>query len=135
VGIRTAADITRNKLLGIPQLDNTLTNELLAWREKTERTFLFDPTQGIDRSDVQVLIHKFQPMVKPVERDLVQGILKLHRTQGDIVKKRITLRPAVEKRARELAQAEVDFEVFIRTPEELIWREIDGILFPRKYSR
>lgn len=135
VGIATAADITRSKLLGIPQLDNTLTNELLAWRERMEKNFLFDPTQGVDRSDVQALIHKFQPMLKPVERDLVQGIHKLQRIQGDILKKRTTLRPAVEKRARELAQAEVDFEVFSRTPEELIKREIEGILSPRKRSR
>lgn len=135
VGIGTAADITRNKLLGIPQLDNTLTNELLSWREKMERNFLFDPTQGIERSDVQILIHKFQPMIKPVERDLLQGTMRLQRIQADILKKRITLRPAVEKRARELAQAEADFEVFSRTPEELIRREIDGIIHPRRYSR
>ena len=135
LGIRTAADITRNSLLGIPQLDNTLTNELLAWREKMERNFLFDPTQGIERSDLQILIHKYQPMIKPVERDLLQGTLKLQRIQEDILKKRITLRPAVEKRARELAQAEADFEVFSHTPEELIKQEIIGIFRFGKVSR
>ncbi len=132
LGIRTAADITRNQLLGIPQLDNTLTNELIAWRDKMERNFLFDPTKGIDRSDLQILIHKYQPMIKPVERDLLKGTLKLHRIQENILKKRITLRPAVEKRARELAQAKADFEVFSSTPEELIKQEIMGIFHPRK---
>ena len=135
VGIENAADITRNKLLGIPQLDNTLTNELIAWRDNMERNFLFDPTQGIDRSDLQILIHKYQPMIKPVERDLLQGILKLHRIQEEILKKRITLKPAVEKRARELAQAEADFEVFSSTPEELIKQEIIGIFRPGKDFR
>ena len=135
VGIETAADIKRNQLLGIPQLDNTLTNELLGWRDKMERNFLFDPTQGIDRSDLQILIHKYQPMIKPVERDILQGILKLHRIQEDILKKRITLKPAVEKRARELAQAEADFEVFSSTPEELIKQEIIGIFRPGKDFR
>jgi DNA-binding helix-hairpin-helix protein with protein kinase domain len=134
-GIRSAADITRNNLFGVPQLDNNLINDLLAWRDKMERNFLFDPTKGIDRSDVQALIHKYQPMMKPVERDLKLGILKLHRTQEDITKKRLTLRPAVEKRARELAQAEADYEVFSRTPEELIKQEILGILHPRAYAR
>ena len=135
MGIKTAANITRNALHVIPQLDNTLTNELLAWREKMERNFLFDPTQGIDKSDLQIFIHKYQPMIRPVERDLMHGTLKLRRIQEDILKKRITLRPAVEKRARELAQAEADFDVFSRTPEELIKREINGILHPRKNLR
>jgi DNA-binding helix-hairpin-helix protein with protein kinase domain len=135
LGIETAADITRNQLLGIPQLDNTLTNELIAWRDKMERNFLFDPTQGIDRSDLQHLIHKYQPMIKPVERDLLTGTLKLHRIQEDILKKRITLRPAVEKRARELAQAKADFEIFSHTPEELIKQEIIGIFHPGKDFR
>jgi DNA-binding helix-hairpin-helix protein with protein kinase domain len=127
-GIKSAADISQKSLRAIPQLDNTLTNDLLAWREKMEKNFLFDPAKGVDRADLQALIHKFQPMMKPVERDLQQGIPKLHRIQEDILKKRITLRPAVEKRARELAQAEADFEVFRRTPEELIRQEISGIL-------
>jgi DNA-binding helix-hairpin-helix protein with protein kinase domain len=135
MGIRTAADITRNTLHVIPQLDNTLTNELLAWRDKMERNFIFDPSQGIERSEVQIFIHKYQPMIKPVERDIVRGTLKLRRIQEDILKKRITLRPAVEKRARELAQAEADFEVFSHTPEELIKREIRGILYPQRNSR
>jgi len=134
-GIATAADITHKRLLGIPQLDNTLTNDLLAWRDKMEGKFLFDPSQGIDRSDVLALIHKYQPMMKPVERDLLHGIPKLHRIQEDIAKKRITLRPAIEKRARELSQAEADFEVFRSTPEELIRREIEGIIHPRQVRR
>jgi DNA-binding helix-hairpin-helix protein with protein kinase domain len=117
--------------MGIPQLDNTLTNELLSWREQKERNFLFDPTKGIERSDVQALIHKYQPMMKPVERELKAGIAKLHRIEDDIQKKRIALRPAVEKRAKELSQAEADFEVFGRTMEESIKRDIEGLIFPR----
>jgi DNA-binding helix-hairpin-helix protein with protein kinase domain len=131
LGIRTAADISVGSLRGIPQLDNTLTNELLAWREKMERNFLFDPAKGIEQSDVQALIHKYQPMMRPVERELQQGILKLQRIQRDVIRKRLSLRPAIEKRARELAQAEADFEVFRITPEELIKQEILGIFSPR----
>lgn len=131
-GIRNAADINRKKLLSIPQLDNTLTNELLSWRERVEKNFLFDPTRGIERTDLEDLIHKYQPMMKPVERELKQGIAKLQRIEGDIQKKRITLRPSVEKRARDLAQAEADFEVFGRTVEELIRRDIEVLIHPRR---
>jgi len=101
-------------------------------REKREKNFLFDPTKGIERSDLQALIHKYQPMMKPVERELKQGIARLHRIEDDIQKKRITLRPSVEKRARDLAQAEADFEVFGRTVEELIRRDIEVLIHPRR---
>jgi DNA-binding helix-hairpin-helix protein with protein kinase domain len=127
-GVRTAADITLPKLRSIPQLDNTLTNELLGWREKMEKNFLFDPNLGVGEAEVMALVHRHQPMMKPVERELVHGTLKLRRIQEDITKKRILLRPAVEKRARELAQAEADYEVFSRTPDELIKRDIMGLL-------
>jgi DNA-binding helix-hairpin-helix protein with protein kinase domain len=134
-GIETAADVTPRKLLSIPQLDNTLTNEILSWREKRERNFLFDPTKGIERSDIRALIHKYQPMMKPVERELKAGIAKLHRIGDDIEKKQIALRPAVEKKAKELAQAEADFEVFGRTMEESIKRDIDLLIRPRGSTR
>jgi DNA-binding helix-hairpin-helix protein with protein kinase domain len=130
-GIGTAADITPRKLMGIPQLDNTLTNELLSWREKKERNFLFDPTKGVGTSDIQALIHKFQPMMKPVERELKTGIAKLHRIEDDVQKKRIALRPAVEKKAKELSQAEADFEVFGAAMEESIRRDIEGLFVRR----
>jgi DNA-binding helix-hairpin-helix protein with protein kinase domain len=127
-GIRSAADMTPASLRRVPQIDNTLINELLLWREKMERNFLFDPTQGIDSADLQALIHQYQPLMRPVERDLTRGILKLQKVQGDILKKRVLIRPEIEKRARELAQAEADFEVFARTPEELIRRDIERLV-------
>jgi DNA-binding helix-hairpin-helix protein with protein kinase domain len=127
-GIVTAADIEPRKIMSIPQVDNTLANEILLWREQKERTFLFDPTKGIERSDIQALIHKHQPQMKPIERELKTGIAKLHRIEDDIQKKRIALRPAVEKKAKELAQAEADFEVFSRTMEESIKKDIDNLI-------
>ena len=129
-GILSAAGITYKKLYGIPQFDNTLINRMLMWRDRMEKNFLFNPKQGIDRADLLSLIHKYQPIMKPVERDLVQGIRKLRRVQDNIMKKRALLRPTVERRAKELAQAEADFEVFSRIPEELVRRDIDRILHP-----
>lgn len=134
-GIQSAADITHKKLYGIPQFDNTLVNRMLAWRDRMEKNFLFDPKPGVDRSDILSLIHKYQPMMKPVERDLVQGIRKLRRVQDDIIKKRSLLRPTVERRAKELAQAEADFDVFSRIPEELVRQEIDRVLHPGSYRK
>ncbi|MDD1704480.1 MAG: hypothetical protein LUP97_04530 [Methanoregula sp.] len=130
-GICTAADVNPKNLMSVPQLDNTLANEILAWRERMEKNFLFDATRGIQRSDLQTLIQRFQPQMRPVEREIKSGIVRLQWIEEDIRKKRIGLRPAVEKRARELAQAKADFEVFSSTPEEAIRRGLDQIMHPR----
>ncbi len=130
-GVDSAADVTPKKLMSVPQIDNTLANEILAWRQRMEKNFLFDATKGIQGPDLQALIQRYQPQMKPVEQEIRTGIVRLRRIDEDIRKKRIGLRPAVEKRARELAQAEADFMVFGNTPEESIRRDIDQLLHPR----
>ena len=104
-GVHSAADMTPVALRRVPQLDNTLINELLLWRERMEKNFLFDPSQGIDGTDLQTLIHKYQPMMRPVERDLIRGISKLQKIQGDILKKRVLLRPETLPRLRQILRS------------------------------
>ena len=128
-GIETAADIAPLALRRIPRLDNTQINDLLLWRAKLEGGFLFDPGKGISEPDLRALVHKYQPLMKPVERELVQGIRRLPHLREEIVRKRGLLRPAVEKRAQELAQAASDYQVFEGLPEESI-RDLLGSLLP-----
>lgn len=127
-GIRTAADVTQMALRRVPLVDNTLANELLAWRERVSRTFLFDQKEAAGREEIQALVHKYQPQIKPVERELKTGAAKLRRIQEEVQKKRLTLRPLVEKRAKELAQAEADYEVFARTIEEMVAGDVRRVL-------
>ena len=134
-GIKSAADLTRKRLQGIPQLDNTRINELLIWRERTEKNFLFDPSKGLDRSDLLPLIQKYQPLMKPVEREMKAGVANLRNVDENIRRKRSVLRPSVEKRAKELAQAEADFSLVCRTPDELILRDLDNLIHPRSPIR
>jgi DNA-binding helix-hairpin-helix protein with protein kinase domain len=107
-GIRTAADITRSNLAGSCPLDRIQREELISWRKSIEKLFLFDPTKGTDTSDSLALIHTFQPRLKPVERELQSGIERIIRVQQEIMHKRATLKPIVEKSAQELAQAETN---------------------------
>jgi chemotaxis regulatin CheY-phosphate phosphatase CheZ len=93
-----------------------------------EKAFLFDPGRGVDPADVRALVHQYQPLMKPVERELVQGIGRLSRIQQDVLKKRVLLRPNVEKRAQELAQARADYRVFAGGVEEAVMRDIDAVL-------
>jgi DNA-binding helix-hairpin-helix protein with protein kinase domain len=111
-GIETAADIVEYKIMRIPGFGNVLTNELLIWRRHMENNFHFDPSKGIDKSDVQILIHKFQPKMRPIEREFRSGIENLNNIQQKIFKNRFTLQPNVEKCAKELAQANSDLKPF-----------------------
>ncbi|MFY9801270.1 MAG: hypothetical protein WAK10_08485 [Methanoregula sp.] len=107
-GIRTAADITRSNLAGRCQLDRVQIGELLSWSKNLEKLFLFDPSKGPDKSDTMALIHRFQPRLKPVERELQSGINQLIRTHREILYNRAKFQPLVEKSAKELSQAEVN---------------------------
>jgi DNA-binding helix-hairpin-helix protein with protein kinase domain len=111
-GIETAADVVDYKIMRIPGFGNALTNELLSWRRQMENNFHFDPSKGVDKSDIQMLIHKFQPKMRPIEREFRSGIENLNDVQGKIFKNRMALQPIVEECAKELAQATSDLEPF-----------------------
>jgi DNA-binding helix-hairpin-helix protein with protein kinase domain len=111
-GIETAADITPYKIMSIPGFDTALTNELMNWRKQQENRFVFDEGKGVSASDVQGLIHTFQPKIRPVERELLIGIEKLHAIQQKIFKNRVKFQPVIEKSARDLSQAHANLSVF-----------------------
>lgn len=133
-GIRTAADVTPANLRRVPRLDPAISGEILSWRDRLEKAILFDPIKGV-RPEVKALVHRFQPQMRPVESEIVQGTRKLARIQQDVLKKRVMLRPQVEKRARELAQAKADYRVFESAVEEAIRQDIDAIKKSRIFSR
>ena len=111
-GIETALDITRQKLMGIPGLSKPESDELVAWRKQLEQKFKMDPSKETDDSDIQELVHTFQPRIRPVERDLQAGRENLHQIQQTIINNRIRFQPAVEKSVKSLAQAQADIRVF-----------------------
>jgi DNA-binding helix-hairpin-helix protein with protein kinase domain len=111
-GIETAADITRASLMRITELDTIHKDELLEWRHQMENKFRFDPSRGMDKSDIQPLIHKFQPKLKPLERELHMGPEALYKIQQAVLKNRVRFQPMTEKSAKDLAQAHADYEIF-----------------------
>ena len=111
-GIETAADIAPHKIMSIPGFDSALTSELMNWRKQQESRFVFDEQKGVSASDVQGLIHTFQPKIRPVERELLIGIEKLHAIQQKVFKNRVKFQPVIEKSARDLAQAHANLSVF-----------------------
>ena len=114
-GIETAADIAPHKIMSIPGFDTTLINELMNWRKQQERKFVYDDENRVSASDIQSLIHTFQPKIRRVEREILAGIEKLHAIQQRIFKSRAKFQPVVEKSARDLAQAHANLSVFALT--------------------
>ncbi|MCK9632244.1 MAG: hypothetical protein M0R30_11470 [Methanoregula sp.] len=126
-GIVTAADVIPANLHRVPRLDPTIRSELVSWRERLSAAFLFDPTKGVDQADVRALVHRYQPQMRPVERELLQGTARLSRIQQDVIKKRVTLRQPVDKRAQELARAMADYRPFESPVQEAIRRDIEAV--------
>ncbi|MFZ1127354.1 helix-hairpin-helix domain-containing protein [Methanoregula sp.] len=114
-GIETAADIAPHKIMSIPGFDSTLANELMNWRNLQEKKFVYDDENRVSASDIQSLIHTFQPKIRPVEREILSGIEKLHAIQQKIFRNRARFQPVAEKSARDLAQAHANLSVFTLT--------------------
>jgi len=111
-GIETAADIEPYKIKSIPGFGDALTDELVFWRQQIENKFRFDPSKRIEKSDVQLLLNKFQPRMKPIEREIRSGIENLIQIQQKIFKNRSDMQNSVEKCAKDLAQAQANLKPF-----------------------
>jgi len=114
-GIETAADIEMHKIMSIPGFDAALANGLVAWRQQQERMFVYDDKQGASPSDIQNLIHTFQPRIRPVEREFLTGIENLQAIQQKVLRNRAKFQPVIEKSARDLAQAQANLSVLTLT--------------------
>lgn len=108
-GIETAYDINpRVRVLGIgPKRMGTL----LAWRYSVEARFRFAPKQGIQRTEIAALNHKFALRQKDIERQLVQGKAELEQLRRRFENARTGATSRIDAAARQLAQAKADYEV------------------------
>lgn len=111
-GIETAADIDRNKIIGISGFGVSLTNELIQWRKGIEGRFRFDPSRGVDPADISALNQKFRQERRRIEGDLLAIPESLDMVRAQILVRREALRSQVEAVAKALAQARADLSVF-----------------------
>jgi len=111
-GIETAADVSFARIAGIQGFDTTTAANLAKWRQQQESRFVFDGEKRVSAGDVQGLIHAYQPKIRPVERDILTGVEKLHATREQIMRSRAKIQPIMEKSARDLSQAHANLAVF-----------------------
>lgn len=111
-GIETAADIDPQKIRQISGFGEFLTGELVKWRKGLEGRFVFDPSKGIERSDIDALNQKFNKLRSEIEGALLAGPEALNREKNNALLRRQSLRSDIEAAAQSYAQAIADESVF-----------------------
>lgn len=109
-GIETAADLTRSKLDGVPGFGPVLSDHLMAWRRSCEAQFVFNPAQGIDPRDAAKVEAEILALRKTLEEGLWRGLAELKNISMRAQTVRVQMKAAVEKAARDAAQASADYE-------------------------
>jgi DNA-binding helix-hairpin-helix protein with protein kinase domain len=96
-GIETAADIDGAKIMRIPGFGETLTSDLVQWRQEHERNFRFNPSEPVDRRDIDAIDRELEMHRQSLLLTLRQGPALLRRLSQEIYAARSRLMPMLEK--------------------------------------
>jgi DNA-binding helix-hairpin-helix protein with protein kinase domain len=110
-GIETAADVDAKRIRKIKGFGESLTNELVTWRKGLESKFRYDPSKGIDPSDIDDLKKKFAQQRIRIEGALLAGPEQLNKMKDSAIGIRGARRTEIESLARSVAQARADMSL------------------------
>ena len=110
-GIETAADVHRNRVIQVRGFGEALTSALLDWRASCERRFQFNPAAAGSSLDKNAIHIKFAAKRATLENLLLAGPVELRKLCQSAMEQQTTLKPLLEVAAREVAQAEADFQL------------------------
>ena len=106
-GIETAADIkSPGQILQIPGFGEVMTSELMQWRKGHERNFQFNPSEPVDRREIDAINRELDIRRQSLLATLRQGPDELRRLRQEIIGARERLMPTLEKAWDELKIAE-----------------------------
>ena len=105
-GIETAADVSHGRIINVPGFGEKTALKLIAWRQKLETKFIFDPTKAIDRAAMAAVERDIVAARLKLEAKLNAGAAELARIQQTIIARRSVLVPRLQEAAAELAQAD-----------------------------
>jgi DNA-binding helix-hairpin-helix protein with protein kinase domain len=105
-GIETAADVDSIKIDQIPGFGRALTSELFGWRQSHELNFRPNPTEPIDRSDVDKIDRDIEALRRSLLVQLEQGPQTLKLLGIEIPAARRRLMPGLERAWNDLKIAE-----------------------------
>ncbi|OWA34074.1 hypothetical protein B9G55_17240 [Saccharibacillus sp. O16] len=110
-GIETAWEVDAARLARVPGFGPANTRLLLAWRDRIERRFAFDPSTGrVPQAEILAVERAVEARTRELERRLSTGAAELARISADIRGRQETALKEAGAAAMELAQAERDLE-------------------------
>jgi len=109
-GIETAADVSKQKIIGIKGFGQSYAAELLKWQAALMRGFVFDPKRGIDPADISDLNRRFAIKRQQLEASLLAGIERLNQVRNGVLHQRQQMQSVVLTAAKQVAQAKADLK-------------------------
>lgn len=109
-GIDTANDVLHNRILNVPGFGEQLSWNMVYWRRQIEARFVFNPSLGIDKRDVQKLDNEIANLRANLELELRKAPNELRQLVTVIESARTSLRPQIDQVIMELARAEADLK-------------------------
>lgn len=111
-GIETALEVEKHRLARVPGFGPANTRMLLAWRDRIERRFVFDPTVGqVPQAEILAVERAVEARTRDLERRLSIGASELTRLSSGIRSRQEAALREAGGTARALAQAEIDVNV------------------------
>jgi DNA-binding helix-hairpin-helix protein with protein kinase domain len=107
-GIETAADVNPFDVDDVPGFGPRRTAELLAWRNRVEQGFRYDPSKGVDPRDSAALKRKYDQARRDLEQALSAGAQALQLARTAPEQSLRSARLDIEALLPDLAQAEAD---------------------------
>jgi DNA-binding helix-hairpin-helix protein with protein kinase domain len=107
-GIETAADVSKQKIIGIKGFGQSYAAELLKWQAGLMRNFVFDPKKGIDPADIFALNRRFAIKRQQLVAGLLAGVKRLNQARNVALHQRRQMQSVVLTAAKQVAQTEAD---------------------------
>ena len=110
-GIDTAADIIISKIQPVPGFGPSTISKLLSWRHDLERSFRFDPNQGVSPAEANVVEKSIADERAKLEREMASGLGRLKTVSSASFTMRQTLCGRLNELEPRYAQALADVAI------------------------
>lgn len=107
-GIETAADVTKQRVLGIPGFGDAIANSLLAWRKSVEAKFVFNAAVPVDPKEIAKVKAQVAKQKAAKVSEARRLIHQLDSVAANAKARRRTMQPGLQASYRALKQAEYD---------------------------
>jgi DNA-binding helix-hairpin-helix protein with protein kinase domain len=104
-GIETAADISARTVGSVPGFGPQRVSTLLSWQKSVAAGFRFDPTKGVDPSDIRSIAQRYERRGREIESILSSGPSELRRLAGRVTQLADRAKGELQKSQQALAIA------------------------------